>query len=174
VLFIIEGTDGTGKTSLALDLQARLPGTEIVHLHDCVPGYADMAQYGMPVNSWQEDAYLLIHHRLLGGRAICDRGPLSGLVYSDVPAEVEEWMLGLMADAGRIRLIHLWAPFATVAQRDPEWAGRESEFMLHQAEFIRLTERCGELGIPTLEIDTSRQPTMGVAFNVCKALGVRY
>lgn len=153
MLIVIEGLDGTGKTTLAKAL-SRATGLPVIKL-STTAGYKDLPK-DLPVNSWVEGAYTLLLSRLLSADAICDRGVLSGIVYGVVSVPAKEWALKEMAAAG-CKLIYLDARNDVIAQRDPEWHGREAELCELRRKFGRLLREVALLGVPVLRFDTTNQ-----------------
>lgn len=171
MLLYVEGTDGTGKTTLVGQLATRVP-FPVVDLNK-LDEYASWGSL-LPINTWVEDYYAAMFSVIYRGNAIYDRGPLSGIVYGDhLPREVEDGLLSLMTKVP-CRVIILTANPEVIVERDPEWSGREDLLEEQTGEFLRLAEVCGELGIPTMSINTSNLSTQQVAYRACKELGVRF
>lgn len=172
-LILIEGVDGTGKSTLAGQLSSAIE-VPVINIFDGED--KDFLELiGVEVESYHEDIYFLDSWFRLGKPScVLDRGILSGLAYSnDKPEEMRAWTalgywLGRMKECQEdVRFLFLDANNETVTNRDNEWEGREGELGVLRDKFKNHHNLLNGYGFETAWIDTSDKKSEEVLELVC-------
>ena len=156
MLTIIEGLDGTGKSALASRIAVGRRGVAPLRLSE-IKDYMALKDVGLPVNDWKEDIVVLQTWAHFGFDAILDRSIISAVVYdSDTPIEAWSWAVSLMSTHRiEIRVVFLNANNQDIAERDPEWRGKEFTLKWLRNRFIVAHNQLLAEHVPVVVIGTS-------------------
>ncbi len=154
MLIMLEGLDGTGKSTLARQLSEilEMPVVNILDGDD----HKQLRAWGIPVNSYVDDIYFTDFWKRTGIDCIVDRCFISACVYGDVPTEVKEyWFRQLRDSQQEVSIIWLDADNETIAKRDREWEGKGELLNEQREKFRRLMLEAWNDRTHILHINTS-------------------
>lgn len=170
MLTIVEGIDGTGKTTLARSI-AKGSHVPILRLSKSLP-YADLAKCGVPVNTWVEDSTLMELWNTVQFSAVLDRSIMSGIAYHEPPMKVWTHSLDILArHKDHVRVVLLDARDDTVAERDPDWQDRGEELHRLRSSFGVMMGQLKKLRVPVMKIDTDDLTPEQVLQRFCQNIG---
>lgn len=156
-MIILEGLDGTGKTTLANSI-SKIKDWPIVNLFDG-EDYSVLRNMDIPVEDYHEDIYF--HESWLQlGRPSCilDRSIISGYTYNASIKSLralEYWIGKSIKYKNEILIFHLKAENETVYKRDEDWEGRDRELFDLRHRFNHIMWVLSELkGFDVKEIQT--------------------
>lgn len=128
-LIIIEGLDGTGKTSLANRLKDEL-GYGIA-FGTSRKNTEKLKQINININDYHEDVHFINQWSSIGFNAICDRSFISAVVYGDINEKTSMIFNYCLEQIEKqkddVYFILLKAKNGTIVKRDSEWKDRENE-----------------------------------------------
>lgn len=190
MIYILEGTNGVGKSQVAQAIQARLPDAPLWRPFRDSPerhwGHNDgetgtmLKSWGVPLNSFIDDLYVADALRTLrpSRPIILDRSMPSGVAYGTLDNEawtqssvddVWGYWLSMMADAGPVVWIHLKAPYNVTKSRcSGRWHPNKKQWELLTRTYDRLIARTsGKL--PIHVIHTHDKTPEAIAERLCQA-----
>lgn len=136
-LIVIEGLDGTGKTSLAERLRKEF-GYEIA-FSTSRKNTKKLKNLDIHVNDYHEDVHFINQWSNIGFNAICDRSFISGVVYDEQTKKSTEvfnyCMEQIRKRKDEIYFVLLKAKDETVIDRDDNWKGKKSKLQYHRYLF---------------------------------------
>ncbi|HKL23677.1 MAG TPA: AAA family ATPase [Candidatus Nanoarchaeia archaeon] len=128
-LIIIEGLDGTGKTSLAEKLKKEF-GYGIAFGTNRGDKEV-LKELNIHINDYHEDIHFINQWSSIGFNAICDRSFISGVVYGKINNKTamlfDYCMDRIKENSEDVYFILLKADNKTIVERDEEWEGKEQE-----------------------------------------------
>ena len=130
-MIILEGADGTGKTTLANRLKDSLDFPIIKAFQNTNEDL--LKELKIPTNSYHEDFYFLEYWDQLGRPdCVLDRSIISGFIYErqykfKAAIALNYWLSRLLPYKDDIYIVFLEAEVETIIERDKEWEGLEHQ-----------------------------------------------
>lgn len=130
MLIILEGVDGAGKSTLAAQLAADIPGAEVRHFSQ--PEAHPLTEYGLPIEAYRPGTRQHL---------ICDRFHIGEMIYSELYRDGSLlgeagfwWMRQLLKSRGAL-VLNVTAPLELIEQRLAE---RGEDFLeSHHVAWVR-------------------------------------
>lgn len=139
-VILIEGLDGTGKTTLA-DSLSDLKGWPIVNLFEG-RNKTFLNKIEIKSETYHEDIYFMDFWKRIGKPTVIkDRGILSGVVYNDDVNRfkaLEYWYRGY--NTNEMKIIILQASNKTIIERDKDWEDKENELNLLRKKYEKIID----------------------------------
>lgn len=141
-LIIIEGLDGTGKTSLAKKLKKEYGygiafGTNKKNTEK-------LKQINININDYHEDVHFINQWSSIGFDAICDRSFISGVVYGKINEKTsmifDYCLKQIKKQSEDVYFILLKAKNETIIKRDKEWENKQNELEMKRYLFDNIFE----------------------------------
>jgi len=139
-LIIIEGVDGTGKTSLAEKLKDELDYN--IAFRTSQRNTKKLKDLDIHINDYHEDIHFINQWSSIGFNAICDRSFISGAVYEKITKKMsiifDYCLEQIRRNQDDVYFILLKAKNKTIVERDENWEGKEQELELKRYLFTNI------------------------------------
>jgi thymidylate kinase len=149
-LIIIEGLDGTGKTSLVQRLRDEY-GYKIA-FKTRNQDTEKLQELNINVNSYHEDVHFLNQWSSIGFNAICDRSFISAVVYGDInekTAKIFDYCLEkIEKNKNDVFFVYLKAKDEIIIERDESWKGKQQLLQVKRYLFDNIfNKRLGDFNL---------------------------